>query len=66
MTNADHASLSGDEPLDLPEFDAPPSAPLPLAQRWLAEALPPLLPGAVVGRAASAKGFRVLEVVAPL
>jgi pyridoxamine-phosphate oxidase len=38
MTNADHASLSGDETLDLPEFDAPPSAPLPLAQRWLAEA----------------------------
>ena len=34
-------------------------------QRWLAEALPPLLPGAVVERAASAKGFRVLEVVAP-
>ena len=34
-------------------------------QRWLAEALPPHLPGAVVERAASAKGFRVLEVVAP-
>ncbi|UKJ64516.1 methyltransferase [Cellulosimicrobium cellulans] len=34
-------------------------------QRWLGEALPPLLPGAVVERAASAKGFRVLEVVAP-
>ncbi|MBN0041494.1 methyltransferase [Cellulosimicrobium cellulans] len=34
-------------------------------QRWLADALPPLLPGAVVERAASAKGFRVLEVVAP-
>ncbi len=34
-------------------------------QRWLAEALPPLLPGAVVERAASAQGFRVLEVVAP-
>ncbi|QJW37049.1 class I SAM-dependent methyltransferase [Cellulosimicrobium protaetiae] len=34
-------------------------------QRWLAEALQPLLPGAVVERTASAKGFRVLEVVAP-
>lgn len=34
-------------------------------QRWLADALAPLLPGAVVERAASAKGFRVLEVVAP-
>ncbi|KAJ8145461.1 hypothetical protein OY671_001465 [Metschnikowia pulcherrima] len=34
-------------------------------QRWLAEASPPLSPGAVVERAASAKGFRVLEVVAP-
>lgn len=34
-------------------------------QRWLAEHLPPLLPGARVERAASAKGFRVLEVRAP-
>jgi len=38
MTNADHASLSGDETLELPEFDVPPAAPLPLAQRWLADA----------------------------
>lgn len=38
MTNADHPSLSGDETLELPEFDAPPAAPLPLAQRWLADA----------------------------
>lgn len=38
MTNADHASLSGDETLEMPEFDAPPAAPLPLAQRWLADA----------------------------
>ena len=34
-------------------------------QRWLAEHLQPLLPGASVERAASAKGFRVLEVRAP-
>jgi 16S rRNA (guanine1207-N2)-methyltransferase len=34
-------------------------------QRWLAEHLQPILPGASVERAASAKGFRVLEVRAP-
>jgi len=34
-------------------------------QRWLAEHLQPVLPGASVERAASAKGFRVLEVRAP-
>ncbi|WP_251150716.1 methyltransferase [Cellulosimicrobium sp. Marseille-Q4280] len=34
-------------------------------QRWLVEHLEPVLPGAAVGRAASAKGFRVLEVTAP-
>lgn len=31
-------SLSGDDNLHLPEFDAPPSAPMPLALRWLDEA----------------------------
>ena len=34
-------------------------------QRWLVEHLAPTMPGARVERAASAKGFRVLEVVAP-
>ncbi|WP_435735642.1 methyltransferase [Cellulosimicrobium sp. PMB13] len=34
-------------------------------QRWLVEHLEPAMPGVVVGRAASAKGFRVLEVTAP-
>lgn len=34
-------------------------------QRWLGEHLAPAMPGVVVGRAASAKGFRVLEVTAP-
>jgi pyridoxamine 5'-phosphate oxidase len=31
----DTSPLSGDETLELPEFDAPPPSPLPLAQRWL-------------------------------
>lgn len=35
-------------------------------QRWLAEHLERPLPGVRVDRAASAKGFRVLEVVAPV
>ncbi|MCB7137753.1 class I SAM-dependent methyltransferase [Cellulosimicrobium marinum] len=34
-------------------------------QRWLVEHLAPVLPGAEVSRAASAKGFRVLTVGAP-
>lgn len=34
-------------------------------QRWLVEHLEPAMPGVVVGRAASAKGFRVLRVEAP-
>lgn len=39
MTDAaNHAPLSGDDSLDLPEFDAPPPAPLPLARDWLAAA----------------------------
>ena len=29
------SSLSGDDSLQLPEFDAPPASPLDLAQRWL-------------------------------
>lgn len=33
-----HIPLSGDEVLELPEFDDPPPAPMPLAQRWLADA----------------------------
>jgi pyridoxamine 5'-phosphate oxidase len=32
------APLSGDETLELPEFDAPPPTPLPLAQQWLESA----------------------------
>lgn len=32
------ATLSGAASLDLPEFDAPPADPLPLAWRWLADA----------------------------
>lgn len=33
-----HMPLSGDEVLELPEFDDPPPAPMPLALRWLADA----------------------------
>ena len=42
MSNGDsspgHAPLSGDGSLELPEFDAPPPSPLPLAQQWLTAA----------------------------
>jgi pyridoxamine 5'-phosphate oxidase len=31
-------SLSGDDSLDLPEFDAPPPSPMPLAREWLRSA----------------------------
>ena len=32
------ASLSGDESLHLPEFDAPPASPIDLARKWLDDA----------------------------
>jgi pyridoxamine-phosphate oxidase len=31
-------SLGGDDSLQLPEFDAPPADPIPLVQRWIADA----------------------------
>lgn len=41
MTSEPRSSepLSGDATLLLPEFDAPPAEPMPLAQRWLADAV---------------------------
>jgi pyridoxamine 5'-phosphate oxidase len=42
MTDLDHrpaaATLSGDETIELPEFDAPPADPVALLRRWLAAA----------------------------